>query len=119
MCCICVRLHQEPGAEPLMLDRFDARWMLDLPDLKKGTGSSLPAKLAAEVCNDAVFLFAPEQITGYLHAWPLAGSPGPSGRKARSFSGLVLLRLHAEVTSRASVTCRLLRHPLPNPQSQA
>eukprot|EP00752_Nemacystus_decipiens_P013791 g12244.t1 len=39
---------QEPGAEPLMLDRFDARWMLDLPDFKKGMGSSLPAKLAAE-----------------------------------------------------------------------
>ena len=41
--------EQEPGAEPLMLDRFDARWMLDLPDFKKGTTSSLPAKLASEV----------------------------------------------------------------------
>lgn len=39
-----------------MLDRFDARWMLDLTDFKKGAGSSLPAKLAAEVgspvCSD-------------------------------------------------------------------
>lgn len=48
-----MRLQQEPGAEPLMLDRFDARWMLDLPDFKKGEGSSLPAKLMAEVsCAD-------------------------------------------------------------------
>eukprot|EP00903_Cladosiphon_okamuranus_P016054 g14821.t2 len=42
---------QEPGAEPLMLDRFDARWMLDLPDFdknKKGATSNLPAKLVAE-----------------------------------------------------------------------
>ncbi|CAM9438846.1 unnamed protein product, partial [Scytosiphon promiscuus] len=39
---------QDPEGEPLMLDRFDARWMLDLADFKKGAGSSVPAKLAAE-----------------------------------------------------------------------
>ncbi|CAM9527992.1 unnamed protein product, partial [Ectocarpus sp. 12 AP-2014] len=39
---------QDPEGEPLMLDRFDARWMLDLSDFSKGTGSALPAKLAAE-----------------------------------------------------------------------
>lgn len=50
MLCFAMCLQQEPGAEPLMLDRFDARWMLDLPDFKKGTASNLPAKLVAEVC---------------------------------------------------------------------
>lgn len=37
-----------------MLDRFDARWMLDLPDFKKGAASNLPAKLAAEVTTVAL-----------------------------------------------------------------
>ncbi|CAM9218740.1 unnamed protein product, partial [Hapterophycus canaliculatus] len=39
---------QDPEGDPLMLDRFDARWMLDLSDFKKGVGSSLHAKLVAE-----------------------------------------------------------------------
>ncbi|CBJ28972.1 conserved unknown protein [Ectocarpus siliculosus] len=39
---------QDPEGEPLMLDRFDARWMLDLSDFSKGTGSALPVKLEAE-----------------------------------------------------------------------
>lgn len=42
---------QDPNAEPLMLDRFDARWMLDLADFNKGAGSSLSAKVIAEVRN--------------------------------------------------------------------
>jgi len=32
-----------------MLDRFDARWMLDLSDFKKGGGSTAPVKLLDEV----------------------------------------------------------------------
>lgn len=46
---------QDPTAEPLMLDRFDARWMLDLADFNKGSasGSSLPTRLAAEVSKRA------------------------------------------------------------------
>lgn len=54
-----VVLTQDPEGEPLMLDRFDARWMLDLSDFSKGTGSALPAKLEAEVRQpyDCITLF--------------------------------------------------------------
>lgn len=40
---------QDPEGEPLMLDRFDARWMLDLADFSKGFGSRMSTALAAEV----------------------------------------------------------------------
>lgn len=32
-----------------MLDRFDARWMLDMTDFSKGAGARVPADLVAEV----------------------------------------------------------------------
>ena len=45
---------QDPEGEPLMLDRFDARWMLDLADFSKGFGSPISTALAAEVGDESV-----------------------------------------------------------------
>lgn len=43
---------QEPEGQPLMLDRFDARWMLDPADLSKGSATlSRTSSLTAEVID--------------------------------------------------------------------
>lgn len=47
---------QDPEGEPLMLDRFDARWMLDLADFSKGYGSRISTALAAEVSSERDFV---------------------------------------------------------------
>lgn len=41
---------QEPEGQPLMLDRFDARWMLDMSDLSKESSSFTGA--ASVVCPE-------------------------------------------------------------------
>ena len=48
---------QDPEGEPLMLDRFDARWMLDMGDFSKGPMSRVSAKLIAEVGGACAFGF--------------------------------------------------------------
>ena len=39
---------QDPEGEPLMLDRFDARWMLDMGDFSKGPMPIRSGRLQSE-----------------------------------------------------------------------